>query len=205
MFELITNWMSSLGHLGVAALMLLENVFPPIPSELVMPLAGFLSAEGILWLPVTILAGTAGSVIGALLWYYIGVWIGEARLRKLTERHGAWLTISPQEVDAASAWFRTYGWKAVFFGRMIPGVRTLISVPAGMASMPLVPFLVFTTLGSFIWTGLLAGAGFLLQSQYEKVANWIDPVSTAVIVVLIAVYLFRLARQLINWPKIPSK
>lgn len=204
LFELITTWMSNMGHFGVAALMLLENVFPPIPSELVMPLAGFLSAEGTLWLPITILAGTAGSVIGALLWYYIGIWIGEARLRKYSERHGAWLTISPREVDAASAWFRTYGWKAVFFGRMIPGVRTLISVPAGMAGMPLRPFLIFTTLGSLIWTGLLAVAGFLLQSQYERVASWINPVSTVVVVLLISVYLFRLALQLINRSKNPS-
>lgn len=205
MFELITSWMGSLGHLGVALLMLLENVFPPIPSELVMPLAGFLSAEGALWLPTTIIAGTVGSALGALLWYYIGVWIGEARLRKFTQRHGAWLTISPQDVEAASAWFRKYGWKAVFFGRMIPGVRTLISVPAGMAGMPLVPFLVFTTLGSLIWTSLLAGAGFFLQSHYEKVADWVDPVSNAVVVALIGVYLYRLAQQSINRRKKPLR
>lgn len=196
MFEIITTWMSGLGHIGVAVLMFVENLFPPIPSELVMPLAGYLSAEGQLWLPAVIFAGTIGSVLGALLWYYIGAWIGEDRLRRFSERHGAWLTISPKEVDSAGAWFRSYGWRAVFFGRMIPGVRTLISVPAGMAGMPLWPFLIFTTLGSLVWTGFLAIAGFLLQSQYERVAAWIDPVSTIVVVLLIAIYLFRLVQQM---------
>ena len=156
MFDIITTWMSGLGHVGVAALMLAENVFPPIPSELVMPLAGYLSAEGQLWLPAAIFAGTIGSVLGALFWYYIGIWIGEERLQRFAARHGAWLTLSPKDVDSAGTWFRDYGWRAVFFGRMIPGVRTLISVPAGMARMPLRPFLIFTTLGSLIWTGLLA-------------------------------------------------
>lgn len=198
MFEIITTWMSSLGHWGVAALMLAENIFPPIPSELVMPLAGFLSAQGALWLPVAILAGTVGSVLGALMWYYIGLWIGEARLQRFCARYGAVLTISPREVDAASSWFRSYGWQAVFFGRMIPGVRTLISVPAGVARMPLMPFLIFTTFGSLIWTSLLAIAGFLLESQYEKVADWINPVSTGVILVFVGVYIYRLARQLLR-------
>ena len=198
MFEMIISWMSGLGHAGLAALMFAENVFPPIPSELVMPLAGYLSAEGQLWLPAAIFAGTIGSVLGALLWYYIGAWIGEERLHRFADRHGAWLTLSPKDVDNAGSWFRNYGWRAVFFGRMIPGVRTLISVPAGMAGMPLKPFLIFTTLGSLIWTGLLAGAGYLLQSQYEAVAIWIDPVSTAVVVGLIGVYLYRLVRQLLR-------
>lgn len=203
MFEWITTWMSSLGLAGVAALMLAENVFPPIPSELVMPFAGFLSAEGRLWLPAAILAGTVGSVLGALLWYYIGVWIGETRLQSFAARHGAWLTISEKEVENAGSWFRNYGWRAVFFGRMIPGVRTLISVPAGVAAMPLGPFLLFTTLGSLLWTGLLAGAGYLLQSQYEAVAAWVDPVSTAVVVGLIGIYLFRLVRQTIKGGRTP--
>ncbi|GLO77963.1 DedA family protein [Sulfitobacter pontiacus] len=195
MFDIITTWMSGLGNVGVAALMLAENVFPPIPSELVMPLAGYLSAEGQLWLPAAIFAGTIGSVLGALFWYYIGIWIGEERLQRFAARHGAWLTLSPKDVDSAGTWFRDYGWRAVFFGRMIPGVRTLISVPAGMARMPLRPFLIFTTLGSLIWTGLLAAAGFLLQAQYDAVAAWVDPVSTLVIVGLIGVYIFRLIKQ----------
>ena len=195
MFDIITTWMSGLGHVGVAALMLAENVFPPIPSELVMPLAGYLSAEGQLWLPAAIFAGTIGSVLGALFWYYIGIWIGEERLQRFAARHGAWLTLSPKDVDSAGTWFRDYGWRAVFFRRMIPGVRTLISVPAGMARMPLRPFLIFTTLGSLIWTGLLAAAGFLLQAQYDSVAAWVDPVSTLVIVGLIGVYIFRLIKQ----------
>lgn len=195
MFDWIVALMGRSGYMGVAGLMLAENVFPPIPSELVMPLAGFLSAEGTLLLVPAILAGSAGSVAGALLWYYVGVWIGEARLRAFAARHGKWLTISPREVDASADWFRRYGWRAVFFGRMIPGVRTFISVPAGVARMPIGPFLLFTTLGSLIWTSALAVAGYLLQSQYDRVANWINPVSTLVIVSLVGIYLFRLIRQ----------
>ena len=99
MFDLITSWMSTLGHLGVAVLMLAENVFPPIPSELVMPFAGYLSAQGELSLTLAIVAGTAGSVLGALLWYYIGIWIGEERLCRFAEHHGAWLTLTPKEVE----------------------------------------------------------------------------------------------------------
>lgn len=101
MFEIIATWVSGLGHIGVAVLMFVENLFTPIPSELVMPLAGYLSAEGQLWLPAVIFAGTICSVLGALLWYYIGAWIGEDRLHRFSERHGAWLTISPKEVDSA--------------------------------------------------------------------------------------------------------
>ena len=195
MFEWIVALMGRSGYLGVGGLMFGENVFPPIPSELVMPLAGFLSAQGVLWLPLTVLVGTIGSVLGALLWYYIGLWIGEERLKDFARRHGKWLTISPREVDAATDWFRRYGWRAVFFGRMIPGVRTFISVPAGVARMPMGPFLSFTALGSLAWTTALAVAGYLLQSQYDRVATWVNPISTLVIVGLIGIYLFRLVRQ----------
>ncbi len=194
MFDFIVNWLSQSGYAGVFALMLAENVFPPVPSELVMPLAGFLAAQGELSLPLVILVGAAGSVLGALFWYYVGLWIGEARLRRFAERHGRWLTISPTDVDAASQWFRRHGWQAVFFGRMIPAVRTLISVPAGVARMPLAPFLTYTVLGSGIWTGLLAGAGFLLESQYDKVEGWVNPVTNVVLAIAVLWYLSRLVR-----------
>lgn len=194
MFDWITGLMGSAGHFGVFALMFGENVFPPIPSEVVMPLAGFLAAQGTLSLLLVILAGTAGSVLGAMFWYYVGVWIGADRIRAFAARHGRWLTISASEVDAATGWFRRYGWRAVFFGRMIPGVRTFVSVPAGVARMRLVPFLAFTALGSLLWTGLLALAGFLLESQYDRVQAWINPVSTIVIALAVGWYVFRLVR-----------
>lgn len=194
MFTWITDFIARTGLIAVFALMLGENVFPPVPSELVMPLAGFLAAQGKLSLWLVILAGTAGSVAGALFWYWIGMKLGHDRLRRFAERHGRWLTISPSDVDGALDWFDRYGWWAVFFGRMLPGVRTLISVPAGIEHMPLMPFLLFTTLGSALWSGLLAGAGYVLESQYEKVADWVNPVTNVILGGLLAYYLFRLIR-----------
>ena len=182
--------MGSAGYIGLFALMFGENVFPPIPSELVMPLGGFLAAQGTLNIIMVVVAGTAGSVLGALMWYYIGKLIGEERLRGFARKHGRWLTLSPKEVDASIAWFDRHGWKAVLVGRMIPGVRTLISVTAGIADMPMTPFLLYTTLGSAIWTAFLAAAGYLLQSQYDKVAGWVNPVSTAILVGALGWYLF---------------
>ncbi len=194
MFTWITDFMSRIGLVAVFGLMLGENVFPPIPSELVMPLAGFLAAQGEMSLWLAIVAGTAGSVAGALLWYWVGVRFGRDRLRRLAERHGRWLTVSPSDVNGAIGWFERYGWWAVFFGRMIPGVRTLVSVPAGMARMPMLPFLAFTTLGSLLWTGLLAWAGYLLESQYEKVSQWVNPVSNVILAGIVGLYLWRLVR-----------
>ena len=196
MFDLITGWIGAAGHWGVAALMLLENVFPPIPSELVMPLAGFQAARGILDPLWVVLAGTAGSVLGALLWFWVGLALGRARFLSFVERHGLWLTLDRAEAERALDWFDRHGGMAVFFGRMVPGVRTLISVPAGMARMPFLPFLGWTTLGSALWVGLLTAAGYVLESQYQRVASWLDPVTTLLVVGLAATYFWRLFRKL---------
>ena len=193
MFDWITSVLDRAGALGVGFLMLLENVFPPIPSELVMPLAGFVAARGELGLVAVILAGSAGSLLGALLWYYLGRALGHERLRRLAARHGRWLTLAPEEVDRAEAWFARHGGAAVFGGRLVPGVRTLISVPAGVARMPLPRFLAWSALGTVIWTAALAGAGFLLEGRYELVSHWVNPVSNLVVAGLAAAYLWRVA------------
>ena len=195
MFEWITGVMAAGGYLAVAGLMLLENVFPPIPSEVVMPLAGFLAATGELTFLGVLIAGTLGSVAGATFWYWIGLKLGEDRLRHFTERHGRWLTISPEEVDRASDWFRRHGAWAILIGRILPGLRTLISVPAGVARMPLLPFLIYTTLGSVVWIAGLTVLGYVLEAQYERVAGWLDPISWVVVGALVAVYVWRLVRQ----------
>lgn len=191
MFETITTIIADWGTLGIFLLMLAENLFPPIPSELIMPLGGFLVSQGQMALIPTILAGTAGSVIGTSFWYVVGAWIGEVRLRALAARHGRWLTMSPSDVDRASAWFRTRGGVAVFLGRMVPAVRTLISAPAGVARMPVPAFLMWTTLGSLIWTTVLTVAGLVLASQYQRIEGWIDPLSKAVVLAVVAIYLWR--------------
>ena len=191
MFDWIVALVERTGSIGVALLMLAENVFPPVPSELIMPLAGFSAARGDLNVVAIIIAGTIGSLLGALLWYYIGKWIGAERLKRWASRHGRWLTITPEEVDQASNWFHRHGGMAVFIGRLIPAVRTLISVPAGVAGMPLTPFLLYTILGTVIWTAFLAGAGYFLESQYQRVSNWVNPVSNVVIGLFVLWYIYR--------------
>ncbi|MET0963752.1 MAG: DedA family protein [Noviherbaspirillum sp.] len=193
MFDFIVEFMSRYGYLGVFALMALENIFPPIPSEMIMPLAGFTAARGELNVLVLLIAGTAGSVIGTLPWYYAGRICGKERLRKLANRHGRLLTVSPDDLDGALNTFQRHGRKAVFFGRLVPAIRTLISVPAGIAEMPLAQYLVYSTAGSLIWTGLLVAAGFLLQAQYELVGKYVDPVSKAIVGAIVAFYLYRVA------------
>ncbi|ANF24780.1 MULTISPECIES: DedA family protein [Pseudomonadaceae] len=195
MFDKIVEIVSALGYVGVFLLMLLENIFPPIPSELIMPLAGFVAARGDLNFIAVILVGTAGSVVGALPWYYAGAKLGQKRMKHFAERWGHWLTLSPEDVDKASEWFDRHGKGAVFFGRLIPAVRTLISVPAGIAGMSMTKFLIYSTLGSLIWTALLALAGYLLESQYQKVSEYLNPVSTAIVVLMVLYYLYRLIRQ----------
>lgn len=194
MFDWIQSFLAQTGYLGIAALMLLENIFPPIPSELIMPLAGFTAKQGgfnIVWV---VLAGTAGSVSGALLWYYIGRRLRGERIRSLAARHGRWLTLCPDDLDRAQRWFDRHGLAAVFIGRLIPAVRTLISVPAGISNMPLGRFIIFSSLGSLIWTAMLAGAGYLLAGNYEAVATYLNPVSNAVVGVLVFWYLYRVIR-----------
>lgn len=194
MFDAIVDIVSSTGYIGVFLLMFLENVFPPIPSELIMPLAGFSAANGELNFVGVVAAGTAGSVVGALPWYYAGAKLGKARLMRFADRHGYWLTMEPADIETANEWFGRHGKAAVFFGRLLPTIRTLISVPAGLARMPMVAFLAYSTVGSLIWTALLALAGYLLESQYEKVSNYIDPISIAVIALVVLTYVYRLVR-----------
>ena len=191
MFDWITGLVERTGYLGIALLMLAENVFPPIPSELIMPMAGFTAARGELNMVGVVVAGTAGSLAGALLWYYIGRWIGLERLKRWAAKHGRWLTISPEEVDEAAAWFNRHCGKAVLVGRLIPAVRTLISVPAGVAGMALMRFLTYSALGTVLWTALLAAAGYLLEDQYQKVGDYLNPVSNVILGLIVLGYLYR--------------
>jgi membrane protein DedA with SNARE-associated domain len=193
-FDWITGFLDSGGAWAIAALMLLENVFPPIPSELIMPLAGFNAARGGTPLWLAVLAGGLGSLAGAYLWYLVGRAFGAHRLRRLIARHGRWLTLTLSEFEVAEGWFQRHGRKIVFLGRFVPTVRTLISIPAGIERMPQAQFLLFTALGSFIWSGGLALAGYLLEDQYERVEHWINPVSTAVVMGIIALYVWRVIR-----------
>ncbi len=195
MADWIKSTMEEFSYLGIILLMILENVFPPIPSELIMPLAGFISTQGELSLPLVIAAGTAGSVLGAIPLYLLGRWAGEERLRRWIERHGRWIGVSPQDYTKSRDWFERHGRKTIFFCRLVPGIRSLISVPAGVAKMKIGIFLLYTTLGSAIWSGLLAGAGRALGGNYEQVEKVIGPISTGVVVSLVLVFVYRAVRH----------
>ena len=151
-----------LGYTAIFAAMFLENLFPPIPSELIMPLGGFYVQQGQLQLIPVVIAGLLGTVLGALPWYGIGRLINEERIEQWLARHGRWIGISPEELARSRRWFTRYGTALVFWGRLVPGIRTLISVPAGIEMMPMAPFLIWTTAGSLIWTMLLTVAGMVL-------------------------------------------
>jgi membrane protein DedA with SNARE-associated domain len=183
--EVMSTWIRSIieqfSYPGIAFLLVIENVFPPIPSELIIPLAGFVSSQGHLAIGGVIVAGTLGSVAGAVLLYYFGRGIGAMRLRRWTEAHGRWIGLSTSDLDKSDRWFKRHGAKTVLIARVVPGVRSLISIPAGIAGVDLGVFLLFTTLGSSIWMTGLALAGRLLGRNYEQVEHVIGPISTLVI------------------------
>jgi len=194
MSEWISHWIETGGFFGIAALMLLENLFPPIPSELIMPFAGYLIAQERLGFASVLLAGTFGSVLGALPYYALARRIGMDRTRSLTSRHGRWLGLSPDDLDQAQRRFDRHGWLGVLIARLIPAVRTLISVPAGLARMPLLPFLVFTTLGSTLWNFLLVYGGYALGQEFERIGEWMDPIGAVVLAAIAVAYLWRVIR-----------
>ncbi|AIT79728.1 DedA family protein [Novosphingobium pentaromativorans] len=191
MFGSITHLLDQFGYAGIALLMFLENVFPPIPSELIMPLAGFDAARGDMNIVLVILSGSIGSLVGASLWYFLGRWIGEDRLKRWAGRHGRLLTLNASDIDKVNTWFDRHNEKAVLMGRLVPAVRTLISVPAGLFEMRLDRFLLFSSLGTAAWTALLTAAGYLLGEQYKAVQGYLNPVSNIVVGAFVAFYLFR--------------
>ena len=191
MFDFVSQAISTLGAFGIALLMFLENVFPPIPSEVIMPLAGFNAQQGEMSFWAVLIAGTVGSLAGALFWYWIGRRIGADRLKRLSLKAGRWLTITPDDIDRSNGWFKRHGGAAVLIGRLFPTIRTFISVPAGVARMPLAYFTLLSTIGTVIWNLILLGAGYLLGSNYDAVQKWLDPLSYAVMALIVGAYLYR--------------
>ncbi len=185
--EWILMTMAKFGYFGIIFAMFAENVFPPIPSEVIMPAAGFAVAKGDLNLVLVIIAGTVGTVLGALPLYYLGRLFDEERLVTLTKRYGKYVFVKPNDVLASSRWFDNHGRKAVFFGRMVPGIRSLISVPAGMNNMPILPFLLLTALGSSIWITLLTLAGYQFGSNYKVIEAVLAPYSKIFLLLTVAV------------------
>jgi membrane protein DedA with SNARE-associated domain len=188
----VIQLIAAMGYGGIVVLTIVENVWPPIPSEVIMPLAGFMAAQGRLsWLGV-ILAGTLGSVLGAVPLYYLGRRIGDERVKGFADRHGRWLTVSRADLDRAQQWFDRHGRMVVLVCRLVPGVRSLISIPAGMERMPLALFLLFTTVGAGLWTTLLVAAGYGLGANFRQVEAYLDPASYVVLAVLVGLYVWRI-------------
>ncbi len=197
MLDWITTWIETLGYFGIFGLMVLEHLFPPIPSEVVMPLAGFVShTSENLNLPTVILVGSLGSLIGASAWYVLGLLISQEQLMVWVERYGRWLTLKPKDIDKAAHFFRAGGgsW-VVGIGRVVPGVRTYVSVPAGLSNMPLLPYLGYSALGTVVWTGALAIAGYLLGNQFDRVQHYIAPISKVVVISLVIAFVVWVLRR----------
>jgi len=187
--EFLQDWLlrivGKFGYLGVLLLIALENLFPPIPSEVILTFGGFLTTKTALTAVGTVLAATAGSVVGAVALYFIGALLGMDRLERFVERYGKYLRIRVSDVHRATGWFERYKNKTVFFCRMVPIVRSLISIPAGVARMRMPSFLLLTTLGSLIWNTVLVAAGAILGENWESVLTFFDVYSTFCYIVLV--------------------
>jgi membrane protein DedA with SNARE-associated domain len=192
MSEWIVKLIEDAGYLGIAFLMFVETVFPPVPSEVIMPVAGLVSAKGELNIAAVIASGTAGAMLGNYFWYFAARVITIERFKPLIQRWGRFLTLDWDEIEKAEKLFGTQGWAIVFFGRMLPTLRSLISIPAGLLHMRLSTFIFWSTLGTAGWTAVLGLSGYILQRQYEQAIEYIGPVSIAVMVVIVGAYFWRL-------------
>jgi membrane protein DedA with SNARE-associated domain len=190
MFNSLATWVQDvieqLGYLGVALLVVLENVFPPIPSEIVLPFAGFVAQRGSDSVVLMILAATVGSVIGALIMYWIAAVIGDERLHAFTRRFGKWVQIREADLTRAEEWFDRHAVSAVLVGRCVPLIRSVVSIPAGFRRMKLVPYIAYTFLGSLVWNIALVGAGAILGENWERVEPVVATFQWIVIVVILA-------------------
>lgn len=169
------------GYLALAGLILIENLFPPIPSELILPLAGYYVADGTLEFIPAVFFATLGSVIGALILYYVS----KAGGRPLLLHYGRYLRFTHKDMDRADYWFDKHGHWIVLFGRLVPGLRSIVSIPAGLSEMPIARFVALTTLGSAVWNSALIGIGWQLGANFDEVEGYVGPISRVVLVLFI--------------------
>jgi membrane protein DedA with SNARE-associated domain len=194
MIDWVAGVVASGGPGGVFLLMFLENLFPPIPSEVIMPLAGFAAARQEMGLAQALVAGILGTVLGNAVWYELARAIGAERIRPLVERHGRWFAVSGEDFSRAEQTLKRHGAVALFFGRMLPGIRTVISIPAGLVRIPRASFLLWTTLGSTVWVGMLTMAGYALEERYNQVSWVMEPLGWLVLVAFLGSYAWHLWR-----------
>ena len=188
---------STIAYLTICLAMFLENIVPPIPSEIIMPLGGFFVYQQKLNFYILVFWGLFGTILGSLPWYYLGRLVNEKRLSNFLDKKGKYLGISSNDLIKSKRWFEKYGVSLVFWGRLVPGIRTLISVPAGIELMPLRKFLIWTTFGSLIWVALLSYAGFLFAENYPIIETYLNQIKFFVKPILILIFLYFLIK-LIN-------
>jgi len=186
----MSDWLDW-GYFGVFLLMVLENVVPPVPSELIMSVAGIAAGQGKMSFLLLVLTGTAGCAIGNLFWWEIGRRFGYKRLEPLVRRWGRWLTLEWEDIEKLRSFFDRWGGITVLVFRFMPIGRTVISIPAGLMHMPLGRFLIYTTIGSAIWNTILVGVGYWLGTNFETIDHWIAPVSIAAVAAVAVLYLWR--------------
>ena len=201
MLQNLTDWATDiverLGYLGVALLVALENVFPPIPSEVVLGLAGYTASRGDAWVVGMIIASTVGSVTGAWILYGLSAAVGPVRLRAIVIRYGSWIGFGESDLDRTEAWFDRRSRSAVLVCRCVPLVRSLISIPAGFRRMSLGAFTLFTLIGSLVWNTILIIAGYLLADQWEEVLEYTEPFQTLVVVLIGAIVVGLIVRKVV--------
>ncbi|MBV8682909.1 MAG: DedA family protein [Caulobacteraceae bacterium] len=193
MFTLVSNLIAKAGLGGVFLLMVLENVVPAIPSELILPMAGFDAARGQMDPVLVALVGGIGSALGGIVWYVVGRCVGLERMVRLAGRMGRWAAVTPAELRRADRWFDRWGALVVAVGRCLPGIRGYICIPAGIARMPFARFMVWSTAGALAWSALLVSAGVSLNRHYEKVEQWMNPATEVVLGLCVVVYVVRVA------------
>lgn len=184
MEDWITSVMSDYGYFGIFLLIMLENVFPPIPSEVILTVGGFMTTTTTMTIPGVILASTAGSVVGAVVLYGVGLLLDVERLEKIIDKYGSWLRVKREDIHKADAWFDRFGIWTVFFGRLVPLVRSLISIPAGMSNMKFWLFLSFTTLGTLLWNTVLVFVGEAVGDNREQIMHQLELYSNVVYALL---------------------
>ena len=198
MTHFLPDFIRDHGYVAVFLLMWIETILPIFPSELVMPLSGLIASQGKLWLPGVILSGAAGSLTGAISWYWAARALGFERFERLVTRYGRITTVSPHEVAVLQRWFERFGSVLVLVGRVIPAVRTAISIPAGLVRMPFARFLALSVVGILISCGILAWLGWLLRDHYTAIEHYAGPVSTGIVAAAALVWLIRLILQIVR-------
>ena len=188
--EWVLSIMEQLGYLGIAFLMFLDNVFPPIPSEIIMPSAGYAASQDQLTLLGVIIAGCIGSLLAAALLYWVGYKFKHETIFNFVDRYGKFLFIKSEDVKKSLLWFEKYGHRIVFFGRMIPAARSLISIPAGMSRMPFWKFMFYSSLGTIIWTTFLACVGFYFGENKALMHQIFSQVGYFIIGIILIIFVW---------------